>query len=122
MRYARSAAARRCAASSVAAEVRTGEDGMTTYASKLDHCSRPTCRKAILPTEAFFLFNNRRYCLDCGAEELAREFHATYERLAPDFGYKTREESAKPWSEVPEDNRKLMIATARAILGKDALL
>lgn len=50
------------------------------------------------------------------AEELAERFHNHYERLAPEFGYKTREESAKPWSEVPEQNKKLMIATCRAIL------
>lgn len=93
---------------------------MTTHVSKLEHCSRPDCRKAILPTEACFLFLHRRYCLDCGAVELAKDFHATYERLAPDFGYKTREASAKPWGDVPEGNRKLMIATCRDILGKDA--
>lgn len=44
------------------------------------------------------------------AEALARRFHETYERLAPSFGYRTREASAKPWDEVPEDNRNLMIA------------
>src|SRR6476620_5707632 len=42
------------------------------------------------------------------AEILAEKFHETYERLAPDFGYRTREASAKPWTEVPEQNRKLM--------------
>lgn len=45
-------------------------------------------------------------------EELARIFHEAYERLAPDFGYKTREASAVPWEEVPEANRNLMIAVA----------
>jgi hypothetical protein len=35
-------------------------------------------------------------------ETLARMFHEKYERLAPEFGYKTREESAVPWDEVPE--------------------
>ena len=93
---------------------------MTTHVSKLEHCSEHDCRKAILPTEACFLFHGLRYCLDCGAVELAKDFHATYERLAPNFGYATREASAKPWSEVPENNRKLMIATARDILGLGA--
>ena len=51
------------------------------------------------------------------AEELAKRFHETYERLAPDFGYKTREASAKPWAEVPENNRNLMIAVCEEILG-----
>lgn len=50
------------------------------------------------------------------AEEIARLFHETYERLAPDFGYETREASAKPWGEVPENNRKLMIAVAGEVL------
>ncbi len=43
-------------------------------------------------------------------EDIARAFHEVYERLAPDFGYKTREESAKPWEEVPEQNKALMTA------------
>jgi hypothetical protein len=50
------------------------------------------------------------------AEDLARAFHETYERLAPQFGYQTRPDSAKRWDEVPENNRNLMIAVAAAIL------
>lgn len=49
-------------------------------------------------------------------EELAQFFHETYERLAPDFGYKTRQESRKPWAEVPESNRRLMIAVCAEVL------
>jgi hypothetical protein len=52
------------------------------------------------------------------AEELARLFHETYERLAPQYDYETRPESATPWDEVPEHNRKLMIATAAEVLRK----
>jgi len=54
----------------------------------------------------------------CGknAEELARLFHETYEQLAPSFGYQTRRESATSWDQVPENNRKLMIATAVRVL------
>jgi hypothetical protein len=52
------------------------------------------------------------------AEDLAREFHSTYEALAPSFGYEAREASAKPWDEVPENNRKLMIAVCRVIMRK----
>jgi hypothetical protein len=51
-------------------------------------------------------------------EELARFFHETYERLAPEYGYKTRDESAVPWSEVPDDNKRLMIATCGEVLRK----
>ena len=51
-----------------------------------------------------------------GAEELAMNFHETYERLAPQFGYKTREESAVQWKDVPENNRQLMIVVAEEIM------
>lgn len=50
-------------------------------------------------------------------EDLAKRFHESYERLAPSFGYSTRKESAKPWSEVPEQNRNLMIAVCAEFLG-----
>jgi len=50
------------------------------------------------------------------AERLARFFHATYERLAPEFAYSTRKASAVPWDQVPENNRNLMIATCRVVL------
>lgn len=50
------------------------------------------------------------------AEELAKAFHEAYERLAPSFGYKTREASAKPWEEVPENNKALMKAVAKEVL------
>ena len=43
-------------------------------------------------------------------ETIAREFHEAYERLAPDYGYETRRDSAVPWEEVPEKNRLLMAA------------
>lgn len=49
-------------------------------------------------------------------EQLAQRFHEVYERLAPNFGYKTREASAKPWAEVPENNRKLMTAVCAEML------
>jgi hypothetical protein len=44
------------------------------------------------------------------AEKIAQRFHEAYERLAPSFGYTTREASAGAWENVPEQNRKLMIA------------
>lgn len=50
------------------------------------------------------------------AEQLAQQFHEAYERLAPSFGYETREASAKPWAEVPENNRNLMIAVCQELL------
>jgi hypothetical protein len=54
-------------------------------------------------------------------EEIAREFHEAYERLAPDFGYKTREASAKPWAEVPEQNKRLMIAVVRELIDREVV-
>ena len=50
------------------------------------------------------------------AIEVARSFHETYERLAPEWGYKTREASAVPWAEVPLDNKGLMISVAKHLL------
>lgn len=50
------------------------------------------------------------------ATRLARRFHETYNRLAPLFGYRTSEASAKPWAELPENNRALMIAVCAEIL------
>jgi hypothetical protein len=57
------------------------------------------------------------HCSDgLSAAALAKRFHETYEKLAPQFSYKTREESSKPWDEVPEDNKNLMIATCAELL------
>lgn len=50
------------------------------------------------------------------AEALARDFHEAYERLAPAFGYKTREATAVRWEDVHGANRDLMVATASEIL------
>jgi len=50
------------------------------------------------------------------AEDLARLFHETYERLAPNFSYETKKSSAVPWESVPADNKALMSATAGEVL------
>jgi hypothetical protein len=47
------------------------------------------------------------------AERLARQFHDTYERLAPTFGYETRPETRAFDPESP--NGKLMIAVCRKL-------
>lgn len=49
------------------------------------------------------------------SEQLAQRFHAAYERLAPQFGYKTRDASAVPWDCVPDNNKQLMIAVCDEI-------
>lgn len=55
------------------------------------------------------------------AVELAQFFHETYERLAPAYGYKTREASAVPWAEVPENLKHLMIAVSHEVLKAEML-
>jgi hypothetical protein len=55
------------------------------------------------------------------AERIAREFHETYEALAPRFGYDTRPESAKPWEDVPMPNRGLMIAVVWSLLVREVI-
>jgi hypothetical protein len=55
-------------------------------------------------------------------ERLAKLFHDEYERLAPEYGYKTREASAVPWNDVPENNRNLMIATVKSVITEAGLM
>jgi len=50
--------------------------------------------------------------------ELARLFHETYEKLAPEYDYKTRKRSAVPWGQVPSNNKRLMIAVCERIIDK----
>jgi hypothetical protein len=50
------------------------------------------------------------------AEKVAKAFHKTYERLAPRYGYATREASRVPWNKLPVENRRLMTETARTLL------
>lgn len=52
------------------------------------------------------------------AERLAQRFHEVYEELAPTYGYETREASRKPWAQVPEKNRRLMIAVCEVLLAE----
>jgi len=55
------------------------------------------------------------------AEKIAQYFHTAYEALAPFHGYETREASAKPWADVPEQNKQLMIATVQRLLDDDLI-
>ena len=50
------------------------------------------------------------------AESIARLFHETYERLAPTFEYETREATRVSWEDVPEKNKRLMIAVTAEVL------
>ena len=49
-----------------------------------------------------------------GAKALAQQFHETYERLAPQFGYETKEETRQFQEDTP--NGRLMIAVCQEIL------
>ena len=53
---------------------------------------------------------------ELGAEVLARRFHELYERIAPQFGYRTRKGTRVPWSELPDDNRELMLLVSGKII------
>lgn len=50
------------------------------------------------------------------ARVLAEAFHQHYEKLAPTFGYETREESKTTWEDVPLNNKALMCFTAQAVI------
>lgn len=54
-------------------------------------------------------------------EEMAQAFHEAYERLAHDFGYKTRVETLVPWRDVPDKNKALMVATIRNVMIEQGL-
>lgn len=56
--------------------------------------------------------------MSSGAERIAKAFHEAYESLAPEHGYETRQASRKPWEEVPENNRELMVAVVEQLLGQ----
>lgn len=55
------------------------------------------------------------------AQEIARAFHETYERRAPAYGYKTREESAVPWEELHPRNKSLMVSTVHDLLERGVI-
>jgi len=50
------------------------------------------------------------------AESVAKIFHEAYERLAPFYNYETRKATRVPWEQVPEQNKRLMIAVATEVL------
>jgi hypothetical protein len=43
------------------------------------------------------------------------------EALAPVFGYLTRQESAKPWEQVPIRNRALMVAVVNSLIAQGVI-
>lgn len=55
------------------------------------------------------------------AEALAAAFHGIYEGLAPEFGYKTRPETAVSFDNIPSNNRALMIAVCKILIDNDVV-
>ena len=58
--------------------------------------------------------NVKRFLDSLSPIEVAKMFHGTYERLAPDFGYVTGESTRELNLESP--NGKLMVATCKEII------
>lgn len=56
------------------------------------------------------------------AHNIAKAFHETYERLAPKYNYRTRDASAVPWEEVPEENKMLMVGVVGDLLDKGVII
>lgn len=50
---------------------------------------------------------------------MARIFHQHYEQLAPQFDCPIYEELAKPWNELSEANREMMIAVSTKLLKEE---
>jgi hypothetical protein len=59
---------------------------------------------------------------ELNAHGIARRFHETYEDLAPEMDYVTRAESRVPWEDVPDKNRRLMVATVQRLLDDGVIL
>ena len=79
---------------------------------------RQMCRASFIQDRAVLAADAElaRFREKLDREKLAELFHVTYESLAPQFGYRTRDETACPWVNVPDDNRRLMLATCDALI------
>jgi hypothetical protein len=53
---------------------------------------------------------------------IARQFHETYERLAPTHGYETRDETRKPWNTVPANNKELMRSVVQDLIERGVIV
>ncbi len=54
-------------------------------------------------------------------EDIAGAFHQRYEALASDFDYRTRPKSAVGWDELPDNNRRLMLAVVDDLLARGVI-
>jgi hypothetical protein len=55
---------------------------------------------------------------ECSDLSLAKQFHRTYERLAPSFGYETRADTRDFDPDTP--NGRLMVAVCKSIIEQNA--
>lgn len=55
------------------------------------------------------------------AEYLAERFHEAYERLASTYQDDTLGKSRTAWTDVPDRDKKLMIATCQDLLDKKVI-
>ena len=49
---------------------------------------------------------------------IAVDFHETYERLAPQFGWETQEVSRVDWKDLPDNQKRLMEAVIGDLLDR----
>ena len=69
-----------------------------------------------LGASAFIVDQNGSFLREVTPEALAIEFHETYERMAPDFGHETRQDTRQFDPETP--NGRLMIAVCADIISR----
>lgn len=97
-----------------------GEDGVTSQEPEPEY-------QCLYCDSTNWEWNGRQWmCVNCGAhgpqdggasgssakaEQLAKEFHETYEKLAPKWGW--RSQTPVDWADVPIENRELMIDVMR---------
>jgi hypothetical protein len=97
-----------------------GDAGLTQDAAKAGHeHGEPTPEQRVIGDAVRVLINEELDGQVC--ELVARKFHDAYEALAPVFGYLTRQESAKPWEQVPIRNRALMVAVVNSLIAQGVI-
>jgi hypothetical protein len=52
------------------------------------------------------------------SEWIAMAFHDASERLAPGFGWETQARAHRPWTEIPIENRRVVIAVVEDLLAR----
>lgn len=87
--------------------------GWTVSCQNIECCASGPARATQI--DAAYAWN-RREDAPAIVQEMAEQFHVNYERLAPAYGYETRDRTAVPWKDVPADNRGLMMATCAEVL------